>query len=202
MAFAIDQEHLPAVLTSHPMTDEEFAALCAEHPDLSFEMTAEGELIIMAATFSIPSLRNTEIGRQLANWAVADRRGFVSDSSGGFVLPNGARRSPDAAWMLKSRVQQMSPATREGFWHLCPDFIIELRSPSDRPRAIREKMQEWIENGAALAWLIEPDERAITVYRPGCDPEKLSGIDTLSGEGPVGGFVLDLPDVWDPLRDS
>ena len=79
MAFAIDQEHLPAVLTSHPMTDEEFAALCAEHPDLSFEMTAEGELIIMAATFSIPSLRNTEIGRQLANWAVVDRRGVVSD---------------------------------------------------------------------------------------------------------------------------
>jgi Uma2 family endonuclease len=104
--------------------------------------------------------------------------------------------------MLKSRVQQMSPASREGFWHLCPDFIIELRSPSDRPRAIGEKMQEWIANGAALAWLIEPDERAITIYRPGRDPEKLSGIDSLSGEGPVEGFVLDLPDVWDPLQDS
>ena len=202
MAFAIDQEHLPAVLTSHPMTDAEFAALCSEHPDLFFEMTAEGELIIMAATFSIPGLRNTEINRQLANWAIQDRRGVVSDSSTGFVLPNGARRSPDAAWTLKSRVQQLDPAGLEGFWHLCPDFIIELRSPSDRPRAVREKMQEWIENGAALAWLIEPRERAITIYRPGCDPQKLVGIDSLPSDGPVEGFVLELPYVWDPLRDN
>ena len=202
MAFAIDQEHLPAVLTSHPMTDDEFAALCSEHPDLFFEMTAEGELIIMAATFSIPGLRNAEIGAQLRNWAKRDRRGLVSDSSTGFVLPNGARRSPDAAWMLKSRVQQMNPAEREGFWHLCPDFVIELRSPSDRPRVIREKMQEWIANGAALAWLIEPAERAITIYRPGRDPEKLVEIDSLPGEGPVQGFVLELPDIWDPLRDN
>ena len=202
MAFAIDQEHLPAVLTSHPMTDDEFAALCSEHPDLFFEMTAEGELIIMAATFSIAGLRNAEIGAQLRNWAKRDRRGLVSDSSTGFVLPNGARRSPDAAWMLKSRVQQMNPAEREGFWHLCPDFVIELRSPSDRPRAIREKMQEWIANGAALAWLIEPAERAITIYRPGRDPEKLVEIDSLPGEGPVQGFVLELPDIWDPLRDN
>ncbi len=200
MAFAIDREHLPAVLTSHPMTDAEFAALCSEHPDLSFEMTAERELIIMAATFSMPSLRNAEIGRQLANWAIRDRRGVVSDSSGGFVLPNGARRSPDAAWTLKTRVEQLEPAEREGFWHLCPDFVIELRSPSDRPRAIREKMHEWIANGAALAWLIEPADRTITIHRPGRDPEQLAGLDAMAGEGPVEGFVLELPDVWDPLR--
>ncbi len=202
MAFAIDQEHLPAVLTSHPMTDDEFAALCSEHPDLFFEMTAEGELIIMAATFSIPGLRNAEIGAQLQNWAKRDRRGVVSGSSTGFVLPNGARRSPDAAWTLKSRVQQMNSAEREGFWHLCPDFVVELRSPRDRPRALREKMQEWIASGATLAWLIEPSERAITIYRPGRDPEKLAGLDSLPGEGPVEGFVLELPDVWDPLRDN
>ncbi len=202
MAFAIDQEHLPAVLNSHPMTDDEFAALCSEHPDLFFEMTAEGELIVMPATFSVTGIRNAEIGCQLANWAKQDRRGFVSNSSTGFVLPNGARRSPDAAWTLKSRVQQLDPVEREGFWHLCPDFIIELRSPSDRPRAVREKMQEWIENGAALAWLIEPRERAITIYHPGRDPQKLVGIDSLPGEGPVEGFVLELPDVWDPLRDN
>ncbi len=202
MSFAIDQEHLPAVLTSHPMTDDEFAALCSEHPDLFFEMTAEGELIVMPATFSIPGLRSAEILIQLGTWAKRDRRGLVSDSSTGFVLPNGARRSPDAAWTLKSRVQQLDPVEREGFWHLCPDFIIELRSPSDRPRAVREKMQEWIDNGAALAWLIEPRERAVTIYRPGRDAEKLVGIDSLPGEGPVEGFVLELPDVWDPLRDN
>ncbi len=199
MAFVIDQEHLPAVLNSHPMTDAEFAALCDEHPDLFFEMTAEGELVVMPATFSIPGLRNAEIGGQLRNWAKRDRRGLVSDSSTGFVLPNGARRSPDAAWTLKSRVKQMDPAEREGFWHLCPDVVIELRSPSDRPRAAREKMKEWVANGAALAWLIEPAERAVTIYRPGREPEKLTGIDVLRGEAPVEGFVLELPDVWDPL---
>ena len=202
MAFVIDQEHLPAVLTSHPMTDAEFAALGAEHPDLFFEMTAEGELVVMSATFSIPGLRNAEIGFQLKAWAKRDRRGWVSDSSTGFVLPNGARRSPDAAWTLKSRVKQMDPAEREGFWHLSPDFVIELRSPSDRPRAAREKMKEWIANGAALAWLIEPVERAVTIYRPGCEPERLTGLDSLPGQAPVEGFVLELPDVWDPLGDN
>lgn len=201
MAFAIDQEHLPAVLTSHPMTDDEFAALCAEHPDLSIELSAEGELILMAATFSIPSFRNAEICRQLGNWAIRDGRGLASDSSGGFVLPNGARRSPDAAWTLKARAQQLDTIGREGFWHLCPDFVIELRSPSDRPRAIREKMQEWIANGTGLAWLIEPEERAITIYRTGREAEKLVGLNVLAGEGPVEGFVLELPDVWDPLRE-
>ena len=95
MAFVIDQEHLPAILTSHPMTDEQFARLCAEHPELFFEMTADGELIVMPATYSIPGLRNSEIIRQLGNWAMLDKRGVVSDSSTGFVLPNGARRSPE-----------------------------------------------------------------------------------------------------------
>ena len=156
----------------------------------------------MAATFSIPGLRNAEIGGQLRNWAKRDRCGLVSDSSTGFVLPNGARRSPDAAWTLKSRVLQINPEEREGFWHLCPDFVIELRSPSDRPRAIREKMEEWIANGAALAWLIEPTEHAVTIYRPGRDPEKQMAIDSLPGEGPVEGFILELPDIWDPLRDN
>jgi Uma2 family endonuclease len=202
MAFAIDQEHLPAVLTSHPMTDDEFAALCAEHPDLSFEMTADGELIIMAATFSIQSLRNAEIGAQLQAWAKRDQRGLVTDSSGGFVLPNGARRSPDAAWTLKSRIRQMSQLEREGFWHLCPDFVIELRSPSDRAKTIHSKMQEWVANGASLAWLIEPNERAIWIYRPTREPEKLTAISSLPGEGPVEGFVLELRDAWDPLGES
>ena len=199
MAFTIDQEHLPAVLTSHPMSDAEFATLCSEHPDLFFEMTAEGELIVMPATYSIPGLRNAEIISQLRNWAIIGRSGVVSDSSTGFVLPNGARRSPDAAWTLKSRIQQLDPASREGFWHLCPDFVIELRSPSDRPRAIREKMREWIANGAQLAWLIEPSERAITIYRASGEPETLRADESIAGEGAVQGFVLSLPMVWDPL---
>lgn len=199
MGFAIDQEHLPAILTSHPMTDQEFVRLCAEHPDLRFETTGEGDLIVMSHAFSLQGVRTAEIATQLANWALEDGRGVVSDSSTGFVLPNGARRSPDAAWTLKSRVQQLDPASREGFWHLCPDFIIELRSPSDRPRAVREKMHEWIASGAQLAWLIEPTERTVTIYRASGEPEIHSPAESIAGEGPVEGFVLSLPKVWDPL---
>ncbi len=127
------------------------------------------------------------------------RRGVVSDSSTGFVLPNGARHSPDAAWTLKSRVQQLDPAVRERFWHLCPDFVIELRSPTDRPRAVREKMQEWIANGAQLAWLVEPAERSVTIFRPGREPVTVTAVDSIAGEGTVDGFVVALPLVWDPL---
>ena len=185
------------MLTCSPMTDAEFMSLCEEHPDLRFEMTADGEIIIMPPTFSIPSLRNAEIGGQLGNWARRDGRGFVSDSSGGFVLPNGARRSPDAAWISKPRFAQL--ADRDGFWRLCPEFVIELRSPSDRTRVIQEKMEEWIASGAELAWLIDPAKRSIAVYRPGVAPEIVAEADSIAGEGPVAGFVLELPAVWDPI---
>ena len=119
MTLMIDREHLPAMLTCSPMTDAEFMSLCEEHPDLRFEMTADGEIIIMPPTFSIPSLRNQRIGAQLLTWADRDGRGFVSDSSGGFVLSNGARRSPDAAWISKPRLARL--ADRDGFWRLCPE---------------------------------------------------------------------------------
>ncbi len=184
------------------MTDAEFAALCGEHPDLFFEMTAEGELIVMPPTFSIVGLRNTKILSQLDVWATRDGRGVVSDSSTGFVLPNGARRSPDAAWIRKDRVAALSPHEREGFYHLCPEFVIELRSPSDRARTLREKMQEWIDNGAALAWLIEPDAKRVTVFRPGVEPQVLSGANSVPGEGPVEGFTLELGPVWDPFGSA
>jgi Uma2 family endonuclease len=201
MAFVIDQEHLPAILNSHPMTDEEFARLSAEHPDLFFEMTAEGELIVMTATYSIPGLRNAEINRQLGNWAIEDGRGVVSDSSTGFVLPSGARRSPDAAWTLKSRIAQLDPVSREGFWHLCPDFVIELRSPSDRLKPLREKMKEWIANGAQVAWLIEPAKRCVTIYKPESEPASVYPGDGLAADDPLTGFSLQLAKIWDPLSD-
>src|SRR5580698_6287147 len=112
MAFVIDDAFLPATLTAHPMTDEEFAAFCAEHPDLFFEMTAEGELIVMPPTYSYTGARNNWISSQLGIWSRSDGRGIATDSSTGFVLPNGARRSPDAAWTLKSRIAQLDPASR------------------------------------------------------------------------------------------
>ena len=199
MAFLIDTEFLPATLTAHPMSDEEFAEFCSEHPDLFFEMSAVGELIVMAPTYSFTGARNARIVRRLDAWADLDGRGIACDSSTGFVLPNGARRSPDASWTLKSRIEQMDAGEREKFWHLCPDFVIELKSACDRPRAIHEKMTEYLANGTQLGWLIDPDTRSVSVYRQGGEVERLTGIESISGEGPVAGFVLELTSVWDPL---
>ncbi|MFN0102971.1 MAG: Uma2 family endonuclease [Bryobacteraceae bacterium] len=199
MAFVIDYEFLPATLTAHPMSDEEFAEFCSEHPDLFFEMSARGELIVMAPTYSLTGVRNQEIGAQLRVWAKSDGRGLAADSSAGFVLPNGARRSPDASWTLKSRIEHMDAAQREKFWHLCPDFVIELKSPSDRPRKIHKKMTEYLANGAQLGWLIDPETRTVSVYRGEGEVETLTGVTSIAGEGPVAGFVLELSPVWNPL---
>jgi len=195
----IDETLLPATLTGHPMTDEEFAEFCSEHPDLFFEMTAEGEIIVMPATYTLTGVRNSRITRQLDSWAEQDSRGVATDSSTGFVLPNGARRSPDAAWTAKSRIQQLSPASLERYWHLSPDFVIELKSATAKPRVIREKMREWIANGTELGWLIDPETRTVEIYRPGREPEFVSNVELLKGEGAVEGFVVNLLPIWEPL---
>ena len=199
MAFVIDDAFLPATLTGHPMTDEEFAGFCAEHPDLFFEMTAEGEIIVMPPAYSLTGARNGEVFIQLGMWAKQDGRGIACDSSTGFALPNGARRSPDAAWTLRSRIAQPDAASREKYWHLCPDFVIELQSSTDRPRIVKEKMREWVANGAQLGWLIDPNQRSVTIYRPDGQVETRTEIDSIAGEGAVAGFVLDLSCVWNPL---
>ena len=201
MSFVINDAYLPATLTAQPMTDDEFAAFCAEHPDLSFEMTADGEIIVMAPTSFLTGASNFEVGALLRDWARRDGRGIGSDSSTGFVLPNGARRSPDASWTLKSRVNSLEPRKRRGFLHLCPDFVIEIRSDSDRLRPLRNKMREYMENGAQLGWLIDPQNRSVEVYRPDGEVETLTGIGKIDGEGPLAGFVLELTYVWDPLAD-
>ncbi len=199
MPFTIDEAFLPATLTAPPMSDRQFADFCAEHPDLSFEMTASGEIIVMPPTFSLTSIRNREIVSQLDRWASQDRRGLVSESSGGFVLPSGARRSPDASWIAKDDIRQLNQESLDGYWHLCPAFVIELRSRSDRLPVLRAKMQEYIANGARLGWMIDPEARTIEVYRPDREPETLADLDSIAGEGPLEGFVLDLRIVWNPL---
>jgi Uma2 family endonuclease len=135
------------------------------------------------------------------NWEKKDGRGICCDSSGGFVLPNGARRSPDASWTLKSHVQQLGAKQRNAFWHLCPDFVIEIKSASDRLKTLQKKMLEYVEQGAQLGWLINPETKTVEIYRPSGQVEKRAEIVTLEGEGPVAGFVLDLTCVWDPFAD-
>ncbi len=200
MALTIES-FLPATLTAQPMSDEEFATFCGEHPDLSFEMTAEGEIIVMAPAYSLTAASNMAIGAQLQTWAWKDARGITCDSSAGFVLPNGARRSPDACWILKSRVQQYAPSGRKGFWHLCPDFVIELRSDTDRLNPLQKKMREYLANGAQLGWLIDPENKSIEIYRPDGGIELRTSVETMEGEGPIAGFILELPRVWNPLGE-
>ncbi|HME10474.1 MAG TPA: Uma2 family endonuclease, partial [Bryobacteraceae bacterium] len=167
MAFLVDEAYLPAILTVGPMTDEAFAQLCAEHPDLNFELSARGELIIMPPTYTWTGARNNEISAQLRNWARQDKRGVAFDSSTGWLLPTGARRSPDAAWIFKQRIKDLDPADFSRYWPVCPDFVIELRSQFDRVRLLREKMDEWLANGARLGWLIDPEVRTVEIFRPG-----------------------------------
>jgi len=199
MGFTIDLAFLPATLTAPPMTDRQFADFCAEHPDLFFEAAATGEIIVMPPNFSKAGARNLEICRQLGNWAQRDARGIANDSSTGYVLPNGARRSPDASWTPKEEIRKLPEASLEGYWQLCPAFVIELRSHSDRLPVLRAKMKEYLANGALLGWMIDPDSRTVEVYRPDRKPESLTGVDSIAGEGPVEGFVLELRKVWDPL---
>jgi Uma2 family endonuclease len=184
MAFTIDDTMLPARLTSHPMTDEEFAELCAEHPDLFFEMTAEGELLVIPPKHTLMGVRNAEILGQLGNWAERDSRGIGTDASASFVLPNGARRSAGAGWTVKSRILQLSRKSQETFWHLAPDFVIELKSNTERLPVLRDKMREWITNGSQLGWLINSDDRSVEIYRPNREPEVRTGVESIEGEGP------------------
>ncbi len=202
MQFAIDECYLPATVTAAPMTDEEFTAFCSGYPDYFIEMTAEGEIEIMPPNFSLTGWRNQKINTQLDMWASRDHKGAATEASAGFVLPSGARRSPDAAWTKKERLRALSPKSWKGYWHLCPDFVIELRSQSDRLPKLRNKMREWIENGAQLAWLIDPERHVVEVYRPDREAEILIDPASVAGEGPVDGFVLELKLVWNPLGET
>ena len=132
-------------------------------------------------------------------WAERDGRGKVFDSSAGFELPNGATLSPDASWIGNARLSALTDKQKRKFAPICPDFVVEVESPSDSVPRLKRKMHEWIDNGARLGWLILPDSRTVYVYRPGQEPEFLSNITQLEGEGPVQGFVLDLSKIWSPL---
>jgi Uma2 family endonuclease len=140
--------------------------------------------------------RNLALGARLWMWAQKDGRGEGYDSSAGFRLPNGARRSPDASWIRKDRVAALPKEQQEGFYHLCPDFVIELRSSTDRINRLKKKMEEYMANGAELGWLIDPQERTVLVYRPGRAAECIVNPERISGEGPVADFVLELAEVW------
>ncbi|HZR98266.1 MAG TPA: Uma2 family endonuclease [Chloroflexota bacterium] len=189
----------PLVLRLRPaldLTEDQFFALCQLNRDLRLERTAEGELLIMPPTGWEAGHRNFEISRQLANWAMADGTGYGCDSSTGFRLPNGAVRAPDAAWLPNERLASFSAHERERFLPVCPDFVLELWSPTDRLCDVQDKMKEYLANGARLGWLLYPPERRVYVYRPGVPVEQRDNPATLSGDPVLPGFVLDLRQIW------
>ena len=172
------------------LSDDRFYEVCRLNRELRIERTAAGELSIMAPTGGDSSDRNAEIAFQLRRWAKRDGTGRTFDSSGGFRLPNGAVRSPDASWIGNARLASLTDDQRETFIPLCPDFVVELRSPSDSLSALHDKMGEYLENGARLGWLIDPPGRQVFVYRPGSTPQRLEAPASVSADSVLPGFRM------------
>lgn len=189
----------PLILRLEPvlhLTDDQLLEFSSINRDLRIERNAQGELIIMPPAGGTSGDRNAEITMQLRLWAKRDGTGATFDSSTGFRLPNSAVRSPDAAWVLRSRLAGLTVEERKKFMPICPDFVIELLSPTDSLRATREKMQEYLANGARLGWLIDPERKRVSVYRPNLPVEEQDQLGTIAGDPVLRGFVLDLNEIW------
>jgi Uma2 family endonuclease len=189
-------ETLTVKLDRLSLSDEQFYQLCLNNRELRFERNQRGDLVIMSPTGGETGNRNAILIMRLGLWTDKDGTGIFFDSSSGFKLPNGANRSPDAAWLKRKRWESLTPEQQRKFVPLCPDFVIELRSPSDDLKPLREKMQEYQENGAQLGWLIDRQTRTVEIYRPGQEVEVLENPPTLSGETILPGFVLELAPIW------
>ncbi len=179
-----------------PITHDQFYQLCVANRDLRLERTAKGDLIIMPPTGGETSKRNSDINLELALWNRQTQLGITFDSSGGFTLPNGADFSPDAAWIPLEKWESLTAEQKTKFLPLSPDFVIELRSPSDSLKLLQLKMQEYIDNGTRLGWLINPKNRQVEIYHQGREKEILENPTTLSGEDILPGFVLNISLIW------
>jgi Uma2 family endonuclease len=178
-------------------TDEEFEKFCAQNPALRIEMTGEGVMIIMLPVTPEGSSRNFKLTARFGAWAEDDGTGIGFESSAGFTLPNGAKRSPDVSWMRKERWDALTPEQRNEFTHICPDFVVELRSKTDRLRTLQNKMKEYMANGAQLGWLIDPIRHQVHVYLADSSVEILDRPQVISGEPLLPRFVLRLDGIID-----
>jgi Uma2 family endonuclease len=197
MSLALAGIDLPVRIASDElMSLDAFWEFCSENRDLRCERLPNGEIVVMTPTKRETDSRSGYIYRMLGNWADQDGRGDSFDSSTGFEQPNGAVLSPDAAWVSWERLRAAEKDGEE--LPLCPEFVIELRSKSDRLAPAQEKMRLWMSYGAELAWLVDPQRKVVEVYRAGQEkPDVLEGVTSVYGEGSVGGFVLELGKVWE-----
>ena len=186
----------PELVGLRHVTPEQFEQLCQDYNELRLELTSTGELIAMPGTGFETGRRNAVLTRQLDVWSEIDGSGTSCDSSTIFELPNGARRMPDASWIKREKWDHLSAQQRERFGPFCPDFVMELRSPTDRLTDLCDKMLEYMENGASLGWLIDPFERQVYVYRPNEEVVVLENPETVSGDPLLPGFELRTTDLW------
>jgi len=202
-AIIIPLEFAPLTLRSDPQeiitneqADEQFFELCQANRDLRIERNAKGEIIFMPPTGAETGNRNFRVIQQLANWTDADGTGIGFDSSTGFTLPNGAKRSPDASWIQLSRWQSLTCEQQIKFAPICPDFVVELRSASDRLSDLQEKMAEYIQNGSGLGWLIDRTNKKVYIYRSQSQVECLNNPQTIDASPDLNGFILNLAKIW------
>jgi Uma2 family endonuclease len=197
---SVDSSFLPIVLdfrdVLEKMNDDEFEKFCRQNPNVEIELTKEGELVIMPPTGGETGIRNFSLIFEFGKWLEKNPSGVGFDSSTVFKLPSGAKRSPDLAWTTNEKWNALSAEERKKFPPLCPDFVVELRSPSDSLLNLQNKMSEYIENGAALGWLIDPLEKKVYVYRPAAETEVLDNPKQVSGERLLKGFSLNARKLW------
>jgi len=198
MNLDLSSQELPIRLrTATPMSDEELMRFSRVNRPFRMEREPNGEILVMRPTGNKTSFINLRILQALGIWADNDGRGIVFATDTGFRLPSGAVRAPDASWMSHQRWNAMTESEQEGFGHLCPEFVIELASPSDRIKDLERKMvEDWLAGGAELAWMFEPKTRRVTVSRPGQEPEVLEDPSSVQGTGCVAGFELVMERVW------
>jgi Uma2 family endonuclease len=185
--------NFPAIVK---MTQAQFAEFCQANQELRIERTAQGEVIVMPPAFSDTGNRNFNIAVQLGVWAEQNGTGTGFDSSAGFTLPNGATRSPDASWIRLERWNALTASEKASFAPICPDFVIELRSASDTLISLQTKMQEYIDNGASVGWLIDRKNRQVYIYRPDLPPEVLEQPELVTGDPELPGFELKMAKIW------
>ncbi len=198
MNFSLAELPLPVRLRPQtPMTDDELLRFCAANDGLRVERDANGEILVMTPAGSRTGKKNTDVIIDLGIWNRLNDRGVVFESNTGFTLPDGSMLSPDAAWIERRRWDALSDRDQERFAPICPDFIVELRSPSDSLPDLQAKMLTWIANGAQLAWLIDPIEQSVYVYRPGGSPEVHHHPTSVQGDGIMAGFELVMARIWE-----
>jgi Uma2 family endonuclease len=188
----------PVVVHTRPaieMDGEQFFQFCRLNRDLQIERNAEGDILIMTPEGGSSGLGSTKLNAIFGVWAELGGTGQVFGWTG-FILPNGATRSPDVSWVSNGRLAALTDKEWDRFLPLCPDFVLELRSPSDSMSRLRRKMEEYRDNGAQLGWLLDPAAKRVEVYRPGAAVEILENPAALSGEPLLKGFVLDVPQIW------